>query len=65
MVHEIHRGWGGSCRGEVGHAEVEWVKSYKGGMDHAVKQPKKNVSPQNQDLTPTKIIFERGTKSEF
>ena len=26
VVHEIHRGWGGSCRG---------------GMGHAVKQPKK------------------------
>ena len=31
MVHENHRGWGGSCRGGVGHTEVEWVESYKDG----------------------------------
>ena len=31
VVHENHRGWGGSCRGGVGHTEVEWVGSYKGG----------------------------------
>ena len=41
MFHEIHRGWGGSCRGGVGHAEVEWGESYRGGMGHAVKQHKK------------------------
>ena len=34
-------GWGGSCRGGVGHAEVEWGESYRGGMGHAVKQHKK------------------------
>ena len=34
-------GWGGSCRGRVGHAEVEWGESYRGGMGHAVKQHKK------------------------
>ena len=41
MVHEIHRGWGGSCRGGVGHVEVERDQSYRGGLCHAVKQPKK------------------------
>ena len=41
VFHEIHRGWGGSCRGGVGHAEVEWGESYRGGMGHAVKQHKK------------------------
>ena len=33
-------------------------------MGHAVKQPK-NDSPQNQNLTPPKSFFERGTKSKF
>ena len=35
------QGWGGSCRGRVGHAEVEWGESYRGGVGHAVKQTKK------------------------
>ena len=49
-------GWGGggwfmkSREGGVGHAEVEWGESYRGGVGHAVKQPKKMFSPQNQDL---------------
>ena len=34
-------GWGGSCRGGVGHAGVEWGESYRGGMGQAVKQHKK------------------------
>ena len=34
MFHEIHRGG-------VGHAEVEWGESYRGGVGYAVKQPKK------------------------
>ena len=41
VFHEIHRGWGGSYRGGVRHAEVEWGESYRGGVGHAVKQPKK------------------------
>ena len=45
------QGWGGSCRGGVGD-------SYRGGMGHAVKQPKKNVSPQNQDMTPPNSFLE-------
>ena len=28
-------------QGGVGHAEVEWDESYRGGIGHAVKQPKK------------------------
>ena len=58
MVHEIHGGWGRSCRGGMGHAEVEWGESYRGGMGHAVKQPKNNVSPQNKKLTPPKSFLE-------
>ena len=46
MGHEINRvGWGGffmkSTGGGVGHAEMEWGESYRGGVGHAVKQPKK------------------------
>ena len=46
--HEINRvGWGG------------WfMKSTGGGVGHTVKQPKKNVSPQNQDLTTPKSFLE-------
>ena len=29
-------GWGGSCRGEVGHAGVGWVMQGWGGVSHAV-----------------------------
>ena len=42
----------------MGHAEVEWGESYRGGMGHAAKQHKKNVSPQNQDLTLPKSFLE-------
>ena len=29
------QGWGGSCRGEVGHTVVGWGGSYRGGVGHA------------------------------
>ena len=46
MGREINRvGWGGwfmkSTGAGVGHAEVERGESYRGGVGHAVKQPKK------------------------
>ena len=55
MVYEIHRWWGGSCRGGVGHAEVEWGESYRGGMGHAVKQPRIKSSESRFD--PTKSFW--------
>ena len=65
MVHEIHRGW-------VGHAGVVWVmqrwsggESCRGGVGHTAKQPKKNVSPQNQDLTTPKSFLEGLQNLEF
>ena len=36
---------------------VGWSGSYRGGVGHAVKQPK-NDSPQNQDLTQPKSFLE-------
>ena len=36
---------------------MEWGESYRGGVGHAVKQPKKNVSPQNQDLIQPKSFW--------
>ena len=37
MVHGIHRGKGESCRGGVGHAEVEWGESYWAGVGSCSK----------------------------
>ena len=63
MGHVINRvGWGGwfmkSTGGEVGHAGVGWVMQRWRGVSHTVKQPKKYVSPQNQDLTTPKPFLE-------
>ena len=35
----VMQGLGGSCYAH--DAELEWSESYRGGLDHAVKQPKK------------------------
>ena len=43
-------GWGGSCRDGVGHTAVGWSGS-------CIKQPQKNDSPENQDMTLPKSFW--------
>ena len=50
-----------STRGGVGHAGVEWGESYKGGMGHAVKQPKEMLVLRIK-ISPHQNHFWKGYK---